>query len=733
MKKRLLQTFFLCLPLALLLTVAAWADGAPLYIQYLDNDGVDAMPGASGYGWAFQGSKPAILTLNNFNGKYIGFQFDVPIYGNMEINLTNGSVNTIQQLASYLGGELTVRGNGMLLIKSDANDPAVSIEGSLKIEAPLRMIGGTSESDRKPLTIRDGKAVTSDGQTATYVAILPSGSEDDIPAFPSDETGTSARAEFPDTPSEVSYTVLYRVERSEEDKSPFGYTEKMTASGNTVRFHDYNDRTFRLVEYTGSEIREISERYGTINTFTESGYVLVGGSYRDSNNQERTGNGVMDKSGQFVVDIGKYELENITDDGYVIANDHFLLNLKDGSLSELPQRGENREVIEYGGYNNGLIPSFEGRYSNNISHSWKYMDSSGNVIFDTQIENAISAGGKSGFLDMNAAGDFHHGYAVIHKRVNGRRVCSIIDTTGKEIFSDTSRKYQEIFDVSAEGLALAKAADDVYDYIDVHGNLIIPGGYSDAEMFCNGCAVVERRYNQEHPSQKSGCALIDTQGHIIIPFGLYNVLTNVSDTGLVWAEKFEYDTNTSTAHYYIEVLKVAVPPTQFSDVPEGAYYVDAVNWAVDNGVTNGVSATNFAPADICNRGQVATFLWRANGSPEPVTTENPFTDVDPSSAFYKAILWAAENGITAGTSESTFSPGNPCTRAHVVTFLWRAQGRPAPSGEGSLADSFPQGYYTDAVRWADAAGLLNGTGEAFTPSALCPRADIVTYLYRNLA
>ena len=173
--------------------------------------------------------------------------------------------------------------------------------------------------------------------------------------------------------------------------------------------------------------------------------------------------------------------------------------------------------------------------------------------------------------------------------------------------------------------------------------------------------------------------------------------------------------------------------TAFEDVSPDAYYADAVNWAVDNGVTNGVSATNFAPADTCTRGQVATFLWRANGSPEPVTTENPFTDVDPSSAFYKAILWAAENGITAGTSETTFSPGNPCTRAHVVTFLWRAQGRPAPSGEGSLADSFPQGYYTDAVRWADAAGLLSGTGEAFTPSALCPRADIVTYLYRNLA
>ena len=173
--------------------------------------------------------------------------------------------------------------------------------------------------------------------------------------------------------------------------------------------------------------------------------------------------------------------------------------------------------------------------------------------------------------------------------------------------------------------------------------------------------------------------------------------------------------------------------TAFSDVSADAYYADAVNWAVAQGGTNGVSATNFAPTDICSRGQVATFLWRAKGCPEPQTTENPFTDVDPSSAFYKAILWAAESGITAGTSDTTFSPGNPCTRAHVVTFLWRSQGHPAASGAAPLADSFPQGYYTDAVRWADSAGLLGGTGEAFAPSALCPRADIVTYLYRVLA
>ena len=215
-------------------------------------------------------------------------------------------------------------------------------------------------------------------------------------------------------------------------------------------------------------------------------------------------------------------------------------------------------------------------------------------------------------------------------------------------------------------------------------------------------------------------------------------------------DKYNYLLSDATIHYNSTTPPITLPvpattpaespappvesnATAFTDVPREAYYWDPVQWAVDHGVTKGVSETNFAPADTCTRGQVATFLWRAKGCPEPATTVNPFTDVDPSSAFYKAILWAAENGVTAGTSDTTFSPGNPCTRAHVVTFLWRAQGKPAAAGDSPLADAFPQGYYTDAVRWADAAGLLDGTGEAFAPSALCPRADIVTYLYRNLA
>ena len=171
----------------------------------------------------------------------------------------------------------------------------------------------------------------------------------------------------------------------------------------------------------------------------------------------------------------------------------------------------------------------------------------------------------------------------------------------------------------------------------------------------------------------------------------------------------------------------------FTDVPDNAYYKDAVLWALENGITTGVTATEFRPGTTCTRGQVVTFLWRAKGCPEPKTKTNPFTDVSSTSAFYKAILWAYENDITSGTTATTFNPGGTCTGGHVVTFLWRADGKPSASGSSAIASANPGKYFTDAVAWADSAGLLSGAGGTFSPSAQSPRANIVTYLYRDLA
>ena len=166
------------------------------------------------------------------------------------------------------------------------------------------------------------------------------------------------------------------------------------------------------------------------------------------------------------------------------------------------------------------------------------------------------------------------------------------------------------------------------------------------------------------------------------------------------------------------------PGQPFNDVPAGAYYADAVGWALKKGITAGISPDTFAPNAGCSRGQVVTFLWRAMGKPAPKRDANPFTDVKSGDYFRPAILWAVEQGITTGTASGTFSPERPCTRGQVITFLWRTLGKPENKGS-SL-------WYADAVNWAERHGLLAGTAQAFTPDGACPRADIITYLYRAL-
>ena len=171
----------------------------------------------------------------------------------------------------------------------------------------------------------------------------------------------------------------------------------------------------------------------------------------------------------------------------------------------------------------------------------------------------------------------------------------------------------------------------------------------------------------------------------------------------------------------------------FTDVLASAYYYDAVYWAVENGVTNGTSASTFSPNASCTRAQMVTFLWRAAGSPEPESTVNPFTDVSASAYYYDAVLWAVEQGITNGTSATTFGPDATVTRGQTVTFLWRYDGSTAVSGSG-FADVASDAYYADAVAWAASEGITSGTSATtFSPSNDCTRGQIVTFLYRYMA
>ena len=175
------------------------------------------------------------------------------------------------------------------------------------------------------------------------------------------------------------------------------------------------------------------------------------------------------------------------------------------------------------------------------------------------------------------------------------------------------------------------------------------------------------------------------------------------------------------------------PKVSFADVSTSAYYADAVAWAVENGVTGGTSATTFSPDAACTRAQAVTFLWRAAGSPAPKSSVNPFTDVSTSAYYYDAVLWAVERGITAGTSATTFSPDATCTRGQIVTFLYRAVGT-TTSGTNPFVDVADSAYYADAVKWAVAEGVTAGTSATtFSPDASCTRGQIVTFLYRAYA
>ena len=175
----------------------------------------------------------------------------------------------------------------------------------------------------------------------------------------------------------------------------------------------------------------------------------------------------------------------------------------------------------------------------------------------------------------------------------------------------------------------------------------------------------------------------------------------------------------------------------FADVSSDSYCADAVKWAVENGVTNGTTAATFSPNAACTRGQIVTFLWRAAGSPAPKTTVNPFTDVAADAYYAKAVLWAVENGITNGTTATTFSPDAPCTRAQAVTFLFRgaiANGLEAVTLQELIsgfsdAASLP-GYAASAMNWALANGIVQGNGGALMPNNTCTRGQIVTFLYR---
>ena len=214
-------------------------------------------------------------------------------------------------------------------------------------------------------------------------------------------------------------------------------------------------------------------------------------------------------------------------------------------------------------------------------------------------------------------------------------------------------------------------------------------------------------------------------------YAVANVKIDGKSIGAVKSYTFE---NVSRTHT-IEVIFMKAngnPQTGvFVDVATGSYYEDAVDWAVENGITKGTDDTHFSPDGICTRAQAVTFLWRTAGSPASKTSTMPFTDVPVGSYYYDAVLWAVENGITKGTSDTTFSPNMTCTRGQIVAFLWRSEKSPAAGTANPFADVKSTAYYADAVLWAVKENITKGTtSTTFSPNADCTRAQIVTFLWR---
>ncbi len=476
--------------------------------------------------------------------------------------------------------------------------------------------------------------------------------------------------------------------------------------------------------------------------------------------------GIIDKTGKIIVPL-KYRTVTNFSDGIAYAYDGEKSYYYDTTGKLLGFSGSS-------GFSEGLAPAIrDGRRvyidtDNNVAFEahdydrrqdfqeglarvrkdgkWGFIDKTGKLVVPCVYDDAedfqngmaaVKRDGKWGFVNTSGTeavpcqyettagnlNEFSEGVATL-KRDNK---WYIVDESGKE---SAALPYSYVGSFN-HGLACVSGSGG-YGYINKAGALAIPCQYGLAHDFQEGVAAVKKEIGGSY-------GFIDTTGKELTGFD-YMIIGGRSNAhgfqeGLLRAVKPD-----DTVVYL--ALRAGSPDTPdipdkptvggFGDVFEGDYYADPVAWAVENDITNGTGAGRFSPNDACNRGQIVTFLWRANGSPEPETTVNPFTDVKSSDYYYKAVLWAVENNITTGTGAGTFSPKNTCTRDQAVTFLWRANGKPEPTAAASFTDVKPGSFYEKAVGWAVENGITTGAGPGkFNPGGVCTRGHIVTFLYRD--
>lgn len=335
---------------------------------------------------------------------------------------------------------------------------------------------------------------------------------------------------------------------------------------------------------------------------------------------------------------------------------------------------------------------------------------------------------------------------------NHSRTCTVCKMTDGSVYTETaSHNWQWVVDTHATSTTAGKKHEECPDcHAKRNENTVIPatgggsssggGGGGGAGVTTYAITVQNSKNGAVTASHKS--AAKDTAVTLTVTPDKGYVLDTLTvldskDKAVKLTEKNgKYTFTMPSGKVTVSAaFKAAAPASEnpFTDVPSGAYYEDAVIWAVKKGITSGTSAVTFDPDGNCTRAQAVTFLWRAAGSPEPKSATMPFTDVPAGSYFEKAVLWAVENGITKGTSDTTFDPDASCTRAQIVTFLWRANGSHAVSGNSAFTDVASDAYYAAAVAWAEKNGVTGGIGGGlFGSDNTCTRAQIVTFLYRAM-
>lgn len=478
---------------------------------------------------------------------------------------------------------------------------------------------------------------------------------------------------------------------------PFQYQYASDFSEGLARVQDSTSGLYGFVDQTGAEV--IPCQYHKASSFSD-GMAAIG--------DEQGLYGFIDREGNTVIACQFTQVDSFSQ-GLAGAKG------ENGSWGFIDKTGRWVIPARYSrilGFSEGLAPVAV--FGNDQVRRWGYVDQTGAEVIPCQYTIVLG---------------FSEGLAAAYTPVNG--LWGFIDKGG---------------------------------YIDKAGNVVVPFQYEWAGSFSDGYALAKKElpeddlvilHIEEGPAPRAVAVNKTDNGDVSVSAsqasgGETVTVTVKPDSGYALETVTVLDkdgkalalTDKGSGRYTFTMpdcdvavraafRKDSASGSAFRDVAAGDYYREAVEWAVEKGITSGVGNGLFAPNQPCTRAQIVTFLWRAAGSPEPKAA-NSFADVAAGSYYAKAVAWAVENGITSGTGDGKFSPDATCTRAQAMTFLYRASGAPAISGNAAFNDVATNAYYAAAVKWAEKNGITGGIGGGlFGSDNDCTRAQIVTFLYRN--